>query len=57
MLGWYEDKFWEKYNDSENIDCTRDEMRQAVDGFIGVESALLNNPAIVTVANMVSFYL
>ncbi len=54
MMGWYEHKFWEKYDDSDDIDCTTDEMRQAVDGFIGVENSLLNNPAILTVANMVS---
>ncbi|XP_072022900.1 gamma-aminobutyric acid type B receptor subunit 1-like [Amphiura filiformis] len=54
MLGWYEHKFWEKSRHAEDIiDCTAEEMEQAVDGYIGTTQTLLNEPATSTVANII----
>ncbi|XP_072030203.1 gamma-aminobutyric acid type B receptor subunit 1-like [Amphiura filiformis] len=54
MMGWYKHKFWETPGEDEVIDCTLEEMRQAVEGFIGTEGTLLNDPTTVTIANMTS---
>ncbi|XP_072022903.1 gamma-aminobutyric acid type B receptor subunit 1-like [Amphiura filiformis] len=55
MLGWYEHKFWEKSRHADDIiDCTAEEMDQAVDGYIGITQTVLNDPAIITVANITS---
>ena len=52
MMGWYSHKFWEVKDDS--IDCTIDEMRRAVHGFLGTETNLLNdNIDAITIANIV----
>lgn len=51
MLGWYNHKFWEKEDDS--VDCTVEEMQRAVDGYIGISGSLLNDPTVLTVANIV----
>ena len=40
LMGWYAQRFWEEDDDS--IDCTVEEMRRAVHGFIGTETNLLN---------------
>ncbi len=51
-MGWYSHKFWEVKDDS--IDCTIDEMRRAVHGFLGTETNLLNdNIDAITIANIV----
>ena len=52
LIGWYSDKWWEQDDDS--IDCTPEEMRQAVRGYISVESLQLGAPEVMTVANIVS---
>ena len=53
LMGWYSHKFWEEGDDS--IDCTVEEMRHAVHGFIGTETIILNDdPDIATIGNIVS---
>ncbi len=56
-MGWYTHRFWEKTGDFDDaIDCTAEEMKQAVDGYIGTENTLLNDPNTITIANMVCLY-
>ena len=52
MMGWYSDKWWEIPDDS--ITCTLEEMREAVNGYFGIQGTLLNDPVTVTIANIVS---
>ena len=52
LIGWYNHEWWEK--EDEHIDCSPEEMREAVKGYISVESLQLGDPDVVTVANIVS---
>ena len=52
LIGWYNDKWWAK--DDPKVKCNRTEMREAVRGYISMESLQLGDPSVVTVANIVS---
>ena len=52
LIGWYSDKWWEQ--DDPEVKCNRTEMREAVKGYISMESLQLGDPSVVTVANIVS---
>ena len=55
LIGWYNDKWWEK--DDPEVKCTSTELREAIRGYISLESLTLGDPSVVTVANIVSIVL
>ena len=52
IISWYTDGWWAK--EDESIDCTPEEMREAVMGYICIDSTLLGDPNDITIANIVS---
>ena len=52
LIGWYNDRWWEK--DDPEVKCTSTEMREAITGYISLESVALGDPSVFTVANIVS---
>ncbi|PFX22880.1 Gamma-aminobutyric acid type B receptor subunit 2 [Stylophora pistillata] len=48
IIGWYEDKWWEKRLDKENVDCSLSEMSQAVEGYLATDHMKLNEDDITS---------
>ncbi|CAH1709635.1 unnamed protein product [Chironomus riparius] len=54
FIGWYEDNWFEQNLQSENISCTRDEMRRAAEGHLTTEAIMWNQNNEKTVSGMSS---
>lgn len=53
LLDWYDNKKWWLVKDGE-IDCTEEQMKQAVEGYFSIESARIVPNKLPTVSGMVS---
>lgn len=53
LLDWYDNKKWWLVKDNE-IDCTEEQMKQAVEGYFSIESARIVPNKLPTVSGMVS---
>jgi len=54
IIGWYEDKWWEKSLDQDDISCSTDEMRKAVEGYLATDHLNLNEDEITSNKRTVS---
>ena len=52
LIGWYEDD-WYKHGSSE-IDCTEEQMKEAVNHHLTTEALILNRDESITIAGMTS---
>lgn len=55
LLDWYDNKNWWLVKDDE-VDCTEEQMRKAVEGYFSIESARIVSNNQPTVSGMVSPY-
>ena len=55
LLDWYDNKRWWLVKDNE-VDCTEEQMRKAVEGYFSIESAKIVSNNQPTVSGMVSPY-
>lgn len=53
LLDWYDNKKWWLVKDDE-VDCTGEQMRKAVEGYFSIESARIVSNKLPTVSRMVS---
>ena len=53
LLDWYDNKKWWLAKDNE-IDCTEEQMKKAVEGYFSIESARIVSNKLPTVSGMVS---
>ena len=53
LLDWYDNKKWWLVKDNE-IDCTEEQTKQAVEGYFSIESARIVPNKLPTVSGMVS---
>lgn len=54
IIGWYEDKWWEKSLDKENIECSPSEMSEAVEGYLATDHMKLNEDYVTSRIKTVS---
>lgn len=54
IIGWYEDKWWEKSLDQDDISCSTDEMTKAVEGYLATDHLNLNEDEITSNKRTVS---
>ena len=54
IIGWYEDKWWEKSLDQDDISCSPDEMTEAVEGYLATDHLNLNEDEITSKERTVS---
>lgn len=54
IIGWYEDKWWERSLDEDNINCSADEMRKAVEGYLATDHLNLNEDDVTSKERTVS---
>jgi len=54
IIGWYEDKWWEKGLDEEHITCNAREMGEAVEGYLATDHMKLNEDEITSKEKTVS---
>lgn len=52
--GWYEDNWYEANLQSENISCTKDEMKRAAEGHLTTEALMWNQNNQKTISGMSS---
>ena len=60
IIDWYEDKWWEKKLDEDQIMCTAREMGEAVEGYLATDHMKLNEDVTskeTTVSGWVSYTL
>lgn len=48
IIGWYDDNWWKKRLDEENVDCSPSEMSQAVEGYLATDHVKLNEDDITS---------
>lgn len=48
IIGWYDDNWWKKRLDEENVDCSQSEMSQAVKGYLATDHMKLNEDDITS---------
>lgn len=54
IIGWYEDKWWERSLDKDNINCSPAEMGQAVEGYLATDHMKLNEDDVTSKKKTVS---
>ena len=58
IIGWYEAGWWERHLNEDGVGCSRSEMTEAVEGYIGTDNMKLNednNTAnLTTISGLVS---
>lgn len=54
IIGWYEDKWWERSLDQDDISCSTDEMTKAVEGYLATDHLNLNEDEITSNKRTVS---
>ena len=54
IIGWYEDKWWERSLDEDDINCSPDEMAKAVQGYLATDHLNLNEDEITSNKRTVS---
>lgn len=54
IIGWYEDKWWERSLDKDDIKCSPGEMREAVEGYLATDHMKLNEDDITSKNKTVS---
>ena len=54
IIGWYEDKWWERSLDKDNVNCSPAEMTQAVEGYLATDHMKLNEDEVTSKKKTVS---
>ena len=56
FIGWYEDDWFQKHLEEENINCTRAEMEEAAEGHFTTEALQWNQDHGPTISGQVFFF-